>query len=310
MQSFLGEKDIPYLPPDAMPKPSKAEQMYALGLKQLTPSVTNTAAVALKTTAIPTGPAAIRAGGPLSTSSKLCLIQDAKYDKYCDLAVEVIKKFPNSNGNMELYVTDYTSNNALYDYPAPGDAEVHDELGRYVRASFLDDPDSNHNSNREGDLFGYIQNVSGTRRDWPGPSGRHTLQVELLPPHAGYARDKVEEGAFVKLLNVRIKRSSAGKMEGNIWTDRLYPHKIQVQPLIDETALKNLTDRRESYWKASRTRNEQEEAKKQGKKAKKKQKKNKAPKEAVNTDEATSTSPAVLHNRHGTSMPLARPFTC
>jgi len=309
MQSFLGEKDIPYLPPDAMPKPSKTEQMYALGLKQLTPSIVNIAA-ASKPTAIPTGPAASRAIGPLPISSKLCTIQNAKYDKYCDLAVEVIKKFPNSNGNMELYVTDYTSNDALYDYPAPGDAEVHDEFGRYVRASSLDILDSNNNLNREGDLFNYIPNVTGTRRDWPGPSGRHTLQVELLPPHAGYARDKVEEGAFVKLSNVRIKQSSAGKMEGNMWTDKLYPHKIQIQPLVDESAHKTLIKRREGYWKANKKRIEQEEAKKQGKKANKRPKKKKAPKEAANTDEATSTSFAVLHNKHGTSVLLVRRVAC
>lgn len=309
MQSFLGEKDIPYQPPDVLPKPSKAEQMYALGLKQLAPSVLNTA-VAVKTTAVPTGPAANRAGGPLPKSSKFRLVQDAKYDEYCDLAVEVIKKFPNSNGNMELYVTDYTSNDALYDYPAPGDAETHDDFGRYDRACILDNLDSNHDSNREGDFFNYIPNVTGTRRDWPGPSGRHTLQVELLPPHAGYARDRVEEGAFVKLMNVRIKRSSAGKMEGNMWTDKFYPHKIQVQPLIDESALKALTYRRESYWKANKNRVEKEEAKKQGKKVNKKQKKKKASKEAAITDEATSTSSAVLHNKHGMSMPLTRLVSC
>lgn len=308
MQSFLGSTDIPYLARDASPKPSKAEQMYALGLKQLTPSVVNTAA-AFKTTAIPTGPAASRAGGP-PTSSKFRLIQGAKYDEYCDLAVEVIKKFPNSNGNMELYVTDYTSNDALYDYPAPGDAEAHDEFGRYDEDSVPSNLDTNQNLDREGDFFGYIQNVTGTRRGWPGPSGRHTLQVELLPPHAGYARDKVEEGAFVKLSNVRIKRSSAGKMEGNIWTDKFYPHKIQVQPLIDESVLKTLTNRRENYWKANKNRNDQEEAKKQAKKTTKKQKKKKAPKEAANTDEATATSSTVPHNKHGMSLPLARCVTC
>lgn len=310
MQSFLGEKDIPCLPHDPHPRPSKSEQMYALGLKQLTPSVVN-AADTSNLTVIPTGPAAGRVGGPLPTRDKFRLIQSVRYNDYCDLAVEVIKKFPNSNGYMELYVTDYTSNNALYDYPAPNGEDVTDEFDRYDRTDTLDNLNNNHNWSREGDLYGYIPNVTGKQRDWPGPSGRHTLQVELLPPHAGYARDKVEEGGFVKLSNVRIKQGSAGKMEGNIWTDHNYPGKIQVQPLIDKKLLKDLTDRRDNYWKANQSRTELEEAKKQGKKPNRKQKKKeqKARKATIDGNEDSVPS-TVLFNKHGKFMPLARYTTC
>jgi protection-of-telomeres protein 1 len=309
MQSFLGGKDIPCLPHDPHPRPSKFEQMYALGLKQLTPSVVSTASIS-KSIAIPTGPAAGRSVGSLPTRDKFRLIQNANYNDYCDLAVEVIKKFPNSNGYMELYVTDYTPNNALYDYPAPNGEDVTDEFGRYDRNNTLDNLDNNHNLNRDGDLYGHVPNVTGKRRDWPGPSGRHTLQVELLPPHAGYARDKVEEGSFVKLLNVRIKQGSAGKMEGNMWTDRDYPEKIKIQPLIEEKALKNLTNRRDNYWKANKNRIEEEEAKKQGKKPKRQKKKEqKARKAAIDGDE-DSTSSTVLFNKHGMFIPLARYITC
>jgi protection-of-telomeres protein 1 len=299
-QSFLGAKDIPCLPQDAFPRPSKAEQMYALDLKQLVPPSVNAVGTS-NTTTIPTALDTGRPGGPPPRTTKLAnksrLIQAVKYDDYCDLAVEVIKKFPNSNGNLELYVTDYTPNPSLYDYPSPEDAEADDDFSRYERTDTPDSPDSNHNWNRDGDAFSYIPNVTGTRRDWPGPSGRHTLQVELLPPHAGFARDRVREGDFIKLSNVRIKQGSAGKMEGNIWTDQRYPDKIQVHPLIEEKALESLKNRRDNYWKAHRRRTEQDEETPRKRPSKKQRQKAKARKAAVETN---------LHNKHGMIMLLVR----
>ncbi|KAK6006348.1 hypothetical protein QM012_006758 [Aureobasidium pullulans] len=284
-QSFLGEKDIPSLPQDPNPRPSKAEQMYAITLKQLAPSVVNTAGLS-DAVSIATRPAADRAGRPPQTNTKFRLIQNVNYNDYCDLAVEVVKKFPNSNGNMELYVTDYTANNSLYDYPAPGDADADEDFSR------------------DGDYYDYISNVTGKRKNWSGPSGRRTMQVELLPPHAGYARDRIREGDFVKLLNVRIKHSSAGKMEGNLWPDRQFPDKILVQPLKEVKQLRTLVDRREDYWR-DRTaeveaKNQAEKTERQEKKLAKKQRKkeNKARKLGLNTDEMASASAAVVCNTH------------
>lgn len=129
MQSFLGEKDIPSLPQDPIPRPSKMEQLYAINLKQLAPSVINTAGPS-DAVSIPTRPAADRASCPPQLNGKFRLIQNVNYNDYCDLAVEVVKKFPNSNGNMELYVTDYTVHDSLYDYPAQDDADADDEFSR------------------------------------------------------------------------------------------------------------------------------------------------------------------------------------
>ena len=149
--------------------------------------------------------------------------------------------------------------------------------------------------------------MTGKRRDWPGPSGRHTLQVELLPPHAVFARDRVSEGDFVKLSNVRIKRGNAGKMEGNIWADRTFPEKVQVSLSIEETQLRDLTSRRDKYWNANEKRDEQEVTKKQGKSAAKKQRRKEKFRKLTNdTDGAASTSSTVLHNPHGMFRPLAR----
>ncbi|KAG9947388.1 hypothetical protein KCU85_g5857, partial [Aureobasidium melanogenum] len=280
MQSFLGEKDIPSLPQDPSPRPSKAEQMYAITLRQLAPSVVNTAGPS-DAASIPTRPAADRAGG--APQNKFRLITNVNYNDYCDLAVEVVKKFPNSNGSMELYVTDYTANDSLYDYPAPDDADADDEFSR------------------DGDYYGYISNVTGKRKTWPGPSGRRTLQVELLPPHAGYARDRVKEGDFVKLSNVRIKQSGAGKMEGNLWPDRQFPDKILVHQLKDVKQLKTLVDRREGYWRDHNARIEAKQQSKetegQGKRLTKRQKR-KARKLGLNKDETAPTSTTVDSNTH------------
>lgn len=287
MQSFLGEKDIPSLPQNPNPRPSKAEQMYAITLRQLAPSVVNTAGPS-DAVSISARPATDRAGGAPQNNFKFRLITNVNYNDYCDLAVEVVKKFPNSNGNMELYVTDYTANDSLYDYPAPDDADADDEFSR------------------DGDYYGYISNVTGKRKTWSGPSGRRTLQVELLPPHAGYARDRVKEGDFVKLSNVRIKQNSVGKMEGNLWPDRQFPDKILVHQLKDVKQLKTLVNLREGYW---RDHNAQVEAKKQSKEidkrerkmAKKQRKKDnkKARRLGLNKDETASTSATVVINPHG-----------
>jgi protection-of-telomeres protein 1 len=132
------------------------------------------------------------------------------------------------------------------------------------------------------------------------------LQVELLPPHAGFARDRVREGDFIKLSNVRIKQGSAGKMEGNIWTDQRFPDKIQVHPLIEEKALESLKNRRDNYWKANRRRTEQDEEPPKKKLSKKQKQREKARKAAVETNGTVSISSAILHNKHGMIMLLVK----
>lgn len=167
--------------------------------------------------------------------------------------------------------------------------------------------------NRDGDCYGYISNVTGKRKNWSGPCGRRTLQVELLPPHAGYARDRVKEGDFIKLSNVRIKESNAGKMEGNLWPDRQFPDKILVQKLKEAKQLNALVDRQTDYW---RDRNAEVEAKKQSKETEKQEKKlskrqrkkdNKARRLGLNKDETASTSATIVNNPHG-KFNLLNPF--
>ncbi|KAI5209678.1 hypothetical protein E4T38_02358 [Aureobasidium subglaciale] len=292
MQSFYGGQNLPYLrqvPQGSHTTPSKDEQMYAIGLMRLSLPALVTAA-ASKATSLPDRPAASRTGGPPKVkANKLRLIQSVGYDQYCDLVVEVVKKFPDSYGNMELYVTDYTSNNLLYDYPAPNDADAEDDY------------------NRDGDIYEYVSNVTGKRKNWSGPSGRHTLKIDLRPPHAGFARDKVKEGDFVMLSNVRIKKSNAGKMEGNLWEDGRYPDKVCVHQLRNGSEeLKTLRNRRENYWahlnKATLKRQLEEQAKEKSRnKAKKPKKKGKKAKTLDrDADRTASGSSAIANNKHVT----------
>jgi hypothetical protein len=121
----------------------------------------------------------------------------------------------------------------------------------------------------------------------------------------------VQEGDFVKLSNVRIKQGSAGKMEGNIWTDKHYPEKIQVNKLIEEEQVKDLAARRDNYWKAHNNPAEREATKKPGKRAKnKKQKGKKALQAAIDTDGVDPASSDVVHNKHGMFMLLTRYRIC
>ncbi|KAI5207377.1 hypothetical protein E4T39_01856 [Aureobasidium subglaciale] len=295
MQSFYGGgQDLPCLhqvPQGSHTTPSKDEQLYALGLMRLSlPSLVT--AAASKATLLPDRPAASRAGGPPQVKqNKLCLIQNASYDKYCDLIVEIVKKFPDSYGNVELYVTDYTSNDLLFDYPAPNDADTDDDFSR------------------DGDVYDYISNVTGKRKNWSGPSGRHTLKVELRPPHAGFARDNVKEGDFVMLSNVRIKQSNLAVMEGNLWEDKRYPSKICVHQLRNGSAeLKTLRNRRENYWahhkaKAAKLKRQlEDQANEQSKTGSKKQRRRdkKAKMSGKNAGETAAGSSVIANNQHVT----------
>jgi hypothetical protein len=131
-------------------------------------------------------------------------------------------------------------------------------------------------SSRDGDPHGYISSTSGTKRDWTGPSGRHTLKVELFPPHAGFARDKVKEGDHLMLQNVRIKESNAAKMEGNLWQDRQYPDKVLVHHMRDKERpeLKELLARKQAYWDSQKKEPEPMAKKKNRNRKKKKPKQN------------------------------------
>ena len=177
--------------------------------------------------------------GPLSGSSasfpripkeKFALLKDIACDKYHDLLGQVVKTYSQSD-RVELYLTDYTSNNLLWNY----------EWGR----------DDDDDSGREGDTYNYVPRTSSTNK-WPGPFGKMTLTVTLWPPHSYFGRTHVKPDDYVELRNVHIKYSKDHKLEGVLHTDQRHPDKVNVNILNGDDGddrFKDVLRRKRDYLK-------------------------------------------------------------
>ncbi|PSK42871.1 hypothetical protein B9Z65_6825 [Elsinoe australis] len=166
------------------------------------------------------------------SADKFGLIKDIQVAKFYDMVVEVVKIFPVKFADyVEVYVTDYTSNRELYDYPTP------EEMDR---------------NGRDGDTFNYMDN---SKRDWPGPWGQMVLALEIRYPHMGYIQQHVNERDFIELKNVRIKMSRSSRLEGNLWPDKLWPDKVLVDKVNPSRSDKGqaLLERRDRYWAGRKT---------------------------------------------------------
>lgn len=209
------------------PAPAVAEMRYAISLCNSRDRSTYTeplpTPVSISIAPSPSG--AVPANR--AWKDKFSLIKDVTCDTYYDLVGQVVKLYPHSN-RVELYLSDYTSNNLLWNY----------EWGQ-------NDGDG---SGREGDSYNYVPRNSGNRQ-WPGPFGKMTLTVTLWPPH-GY--QNVKENDFVHLRNVHIKWSKDAKLEGAMHSDRRYPDKIDVTILKnseDDERVKDVLRRKREYMK-------------------------------------------------------------
>ena len=163
----------------------------------------------------------------LGRRNKFALIKDVQIDTFYDLVGQVVKIYP-SNGVVELYLTDYTSNNLLYNH----------EWGR-------DDPDAEaHGSDS-------LHRSASSSRQWPGPHGKMTLTVSLFPPHSYFAQSNVEENQFLSLRNTRIKWSKDGKLEGSLHTDRINSDRVDITILKDysDDRVKEVLRRKLEYTK-------------------------------------------------------------
>lgn len=177
----------------------------------------------------PQSDSTVQASAPRLSRDKFSTIKDVQIDKYYDLVGQVVKIYP-SNGNVELYITDYTSNPLLYNY----------EWGR---------PAAEDVNSREGDEFGYASRNCANGK-WPGPFGRHTLTVTLWPSHCYFAQSNVKENHFVYLRNVHIRYSKDAKVEGSMHTDTKYPDKVDVSVIKDhrdDDRVKNVLRRKMEY---------------------------------------------------------------
>lgn len=185
---------------------------------------------------VPKAPAAMRKHSSANTiwpdpkrlkfSNKFRLVKELAHRDFADIIVQVVKKFPASNGSTELYVTDYTENKEMFLYTPP---EQEDER------------------EREGDTFGY---TGAPKKSWPGPYGQLVLKVELRHPHAGYANDNVDEGEFVVMKNVRVKVYH--HLEGNMWPDQDNPAEVKIFKLktLEMPEIVSLVERKDKYWTA------------------------------------------------------------
>lgn len=160
---------------------------------------------------------------------KFALIKDMMINIFYDLVGEVVKTFP-SNGSVEIYITDYTSNSLLYNY----------EWGQ---------DDGGEGLSRDGDDYGYVPRTS-SKRKWPGPWGKMTLTVTLWPPHAYFAQGNLKDGDFVHIRNMRAKYSRDAKMEGVLHSDRLWPDRVDITVLDrDDDRVKDVLRRKREYNK-------------------------------------------------------------
>jgi protection-of-telomeres protein 1 len=143
---------------------------------------------------------AMRASQP-ARKDRRTLIQDLTLHNYHDIVGEVVKMFSQSSMTMDLYITDYTTNQDLFLYEDPDDPEVED--------------------------FGYSK-----ARKWPGPFGQMTLQIRLWHPHSTWANENVREGDLVLLTDVHAKLSGVNKLEGALHQDQKYPDKVKISKAV------------------------------------------------------------------------------
>ena len=206
--------------------PSTSEMHYAISVCNSRDRSTFTAS-----SSAPTGSTIVPRpfGTPTTTQSrdKFSLVKDVKVDTFYNLVGQVVRLYP-SNDRVELYVTDYTRNCLVWDYP---------------------EPDDENGTGREGDGFNY---TAGGNKKWNGPYGTMTLTVTLWGNNAYFVQQNLKENDFVHLRNVHIKWSKDAKVEGALHTDRRYPDRIDVTVLknVDgDDRVKDVLRRKRDYWK-------------------------------------------------------------
>lgn len=174
-------------------------------------------------------------GQPLASEDKFRLVKDLRQPAgkpyyFAELLGEVRKMF-SSDRCTELYVTDYTSHDSLWNYTCESKEEGYD-----------------------GDRFGHINDPP---KMWPGPWGKLTMVVTLWDCHADYAKRNVIEGKYVYLRNVQIKTDKNGtRLEGACRGDRFNPTRSNVevrQPREADDRMKALLSRKRDYERRAKS---------------------------------------------------------
>ena len=159
---------------------------------------------------------------------KFALIKNIGISQYRDIVGQVVKLW-HDHERLQLYITDYTSNELLFEYK---------------------EKSAEQEEARDGDEYGYQPNNS-TSTDWPGPYGKLTLNVTLFPPHSYWANQHIKVDDFVFLQNVHIKlgRREDSRLEGVIHEDKRERERIHVSradPRNDDRA-KDVLRRKKEY---------------------------------------------------------------
>jgi protection of telomeres protein 1 len=206
-----GRQTIPYIAVPPLTKPTQAEQLYAIELKQVSAAFINTLQSDksnLLASALPASTSYVSTSG-----KKLALIKDMDFETYYDVRAEVVKIFfHNDRDWVDLYITDYTENQYLLNYEQPSA-----------------DNECSNDTDPNADPFSYVT-VHKKQRPWQGPFGQCTLLVRLWHPHADWAKRNVHEGDFIFIKNLRTKISGS-KLEGALHQDRQHPEKVDIKKL-------------------------------------------------------------------------------
>lgn len=209
-------------------EPSPLDKKYALSLLKRVSSVDTIghlrAVEAYKSSHSHIVQPSVASPKPSYGSNRLSLIRDIKERTFVMLVCEVVNIYLNDSEKVIIDVTDYTSNEGLWDNGTDDD------------------------NGRDGDRFNYLARPKRKRN---AALERMTLRITLWDPHAAYARENIQSDQFVRLQNVHIKRGRIyGNLEASMHTDRYHPDRVnikKVSPGNDEHA-RTLLARRKEHW--------------------------------------------------------------
>ena len=219
---------LKYIRAASGPEPTLSEKHYAIRLCNSRDRNTFAAASSPTTGSVVT-PVPLDAPSTMQRRDKFSLVKDVNVDTFYDLVAQVVKLYP-SNDRVELYITDYTWHNLVWNYV---------------------EPDDGNGSGREGDEYNYTS-CHSVNKKWNGPYGKMTLMVTLWGYNMYFAREHVKENDFLHLRNVRIKSGRDGRVEGTLYPGKLHPDRIDVTILEnneDDDRVKDVLRRKRDYWK-------------------------------------------------------------
>ncbi|USP81978.1 uncharacterized protein yc1106_09252 [Curvularia clavata] len=183
------------------PQPTTAEQMAAIYMKDASREFTQQIKQHIEITAPKT--------------KRDSLIKDLQLNTFADVRAQVVNMYRHGMaGHLDMKITDYTANEAMFYYADPE-----------TEAALV------------------------TNSHWKGPYGYLTLSVTLYEANANWAAENLSEGDYVFIRNMRVKLSTSSKLEGALHQDKLNPSKVDISVLKNASDIAEINRRREEYEK-------------------------------------------------------------